>query len=673
MQLIVKSFGVLDNVNITLSPGLTALSGPNGCGKSTTVSAIFFAITGELIDGRNVQDCINWTNMTDRASVKLITDEFTIERVIRKTGVSHSLTLADGTLITRKTDVNDWLFNYYKILGPSQLKEVFFAQQLLATEIFKVTPSARLGMLSKVFGFDKLEDCREAIYKVLAETPIPAPNEDVLNTLRNSYAEESAKIPALEDSINILQTEISGLHFDEAVYTKIINAPLDTVVENASKQHASTVDKINSLRPRYEELLRLCAVLEALRTYNEQRELFENWKHDVAELEAELKALDDGGPSSEQLREIMGKISARMVEVNTEIATLRSRESLKDGLCPLTNESACLALLQSSDPQIISAKIEGLSEELSGLNNDHDTVSALLSDSQTKEAKRKLFTDALKKLLDNPVQEPIKALTKEDEEALLEVPSPEDLFKEFDSVRADLGALEKTKEMLEATLAQADKETVTEKEKQEQHELRAKFQELSGILQAKTQEMSTFKTAVATLKTNIELMEEQEKSSKAMAFRADVLRSTRELLSRSNLQRVLLKKTIVRLNREISKGIEIFGFPYVFFVSEDGEILFNSETRENIDVRFLSGGQLYVAAVIVRLAFAKALCSTFPIVALDEPSTCLDDTSRTMLSELLGVINQQAVSDGLFVVVPTHDTLITAVANQNINIGDCNG
>ena len=63
MKLLINNYGIIEHEELNLDSGLLAIIGPNGSGKSTIVDALFFALTGETIDGRNLEERINWGAM----------------------------------------------------------------------------------------------------------------------------------------------------------------------------------------------------------------------------------------------------------------------------------------------------------------------------------------------------------------------------------------------------------------------------------------------------------------------------------------------------------------------------------------------------------------------------------------------------------------------------------
>jgi DNA repair protein RAD50 len=69
-----------------------------------------------------------------------------------------------------------------------------------------------------------------------------------------------------------------------------------------------------------------------------------------------------------------------------------------------------------------------------------------------------------------------------------------------------------------------------------------------------------------------------------------------------------------------------------------------------------SAGQKVLASIVIRLALAESFCVATGILALDEPTTNLDEANRRGLARALAdIIESRANSGNLQLVVITHD------------------
>ena len=86
------------------------------------------------------------------------------------------------------------------------------------------------------------------------------------------------------------------------------------------------------------------------------------------------------------------------------------------------------------------------------------------------------------------------------------------------------------------------------------------------------------------------------------------------------------------------------------------------------DASRLSGGQKYVLSLIYRCVLAEMLNATFPVLVLDEPTTGLDVQNRELLVNMLRNVSAILSQRGMSLLIPTHDKLLTASADNVISI-----
>jgi DNA repair exonuclease SbcCD ATPase subunit len=661
---------------LDIRPGLTALIGPNGSGKSTVVDALFFVLTGETIDGRNVADRINWGSLEKRATVNLTSCDFSITRTIKPTGVSHLLEAVNGTVLTKKGDINAWLFSEFAVDNSGVLKDVFFAAQLKATDLFDATESQRLALLSKVFGFDKLESCRSAIYKVLADTPVPVVNEETIAVLVDRVKVNTEKYDTLIQQERSTALEISKLEFDANKYLEVVSMP--TSAEHDVHQQALT-DAQNELRHLDSEYASLKttaefaekadAAIKVMKSYEKELEEREKLKKEIADL--------DTGPSLEGLNRALADLLKQKVDVQNEIKELESRRDVDRGVCPLTGGTPCIELLRKFDPELVEQQLQTKREALAVLTADESQLNAFIQ--QTGESMRKLSEAQAslaqhEKLIQLCETSMAEAKMDPDKDLSEYVALREELdftekdaqhFQELTTERSRLqGLIESHQKWLETHPSTG---TVSKEELARWQELKQQFDALNSEFGRLQLETSQLHSTLESDKGLLAKMRDDQQRAQNFQHRADLLREVRELLSRGQLQRLLLQNTIRSVNKEIEACSKIFNFPYRLFIQESGSISFDSDDMTGADVKLLSGGQKYVAAIITRLAFGRVLRTEFPFVVLDEPSTCLDDHSRELLACLLKALGDRAKQEGTYLLVPTHDELLVGAADKVIH------
>ena len=120
---------------------------------------------------------------------------------------------------------------------------------------------------------------------------------------------------------------------------------------------------------------------------------------------------------------------------------------------------------------------------------------------------------------------------------------------------------------------------------------------------------------------------------------------------------MLFVQMLDELNKRLSTVLARFNFKYGVRWASDGNILYKeeSDTTEH-NASQLSGGQKYILVIAIRLVLLEMLNSSFPVFALDEPTTGLDVDNRQLLADVLSNLAKDYPK--LVLVIPTHDELL---------------
>ena len=656
MKLTVHNYGIISDLTADLKPGLTVLTGVNGSGKSTTIDALFFALTGESLDGRNLGELINWGAMDGKAVVSLSCPEFEVVRTIKSSGVAHKLTVGD-TVLTKRNDINGWLFNYLKVDNPEVIRAVFISAQLRATDLFDTTNANRLALLSKVFGLEHIEQCRAAIYKVLSESLAPTVDADLLAKTAERVSLAKIQLAQSDEALKQATEELLELNFNEEEYQRVRNAPLDAEKHVRSRDRANAANHEQEIAAELATVQKLRDAFQLMFRLSEAESMEKEIERDQKELE-ELR----GGVDIAELNKAQREAERQRDALKAEIAQLEANV-VQVTTCPLTGGNPCLDLLRLHDPETVRQSLEEKRSQLQTVTSDCLEIAQLASDRLAQmthvgsltallvTAKNKLaeinppdnYKEQLAELRDN-----LKDYDAHDVEVRCEVLT--------NAHQHNLKVIEENtkwlKEHANDQMVSPEEKQFWEDQKAQQSRLLADIERIKQEKELKAQFLKENEDALAQLKAC-------KAAAEAFQRRADNLKDVRELLSRNQLQRALLANTLARINREIQTCSCLFDFAFKIFIEDSGAISFQTDTTdEPKEVRFLSGGQKYVAAIITRIAFARVLNTNFPFMVLDEPSICLDDGSRELLAEFMGALNARFKTEGKYLVVPTHDELI---------------
>lgn len=662
MKLKIKNIGALAGTKeIDLTAGISALVGPNGCGKSTIVGSLFFVITGESITKCNLDDLISWGE--DSASVELTSNDFSIIRsVIRGKGCKGSFTRGSTTL-TRREEIDEAIMSMFNIGDKTAFRQVYFAEQFKAIEILEGTNSKRLEALSALLGFGKFEKFRDNL-KAIGNTVFRSRvDEDFLRVLIEQKASSTARCAELTAELNTVSqairadSDVEQLKLlSESTPIEDLNAVQTTLAAKRREfdQVEDSLSKLVLVPPTPEESAAYSGALEYNRLSRELTQAVEA-----------VKAIGDSStPPSQQLQRIRDNAIDQKMSLRAEREQQNKRLSiLKGGKCPITGGDPCSDLNKLVNPASIASAVEELDKKLKDTDADIAELESLLAAAQDYEARSQAANRELSR-----VQDRIKVV---EQYADFDTEAYVNKLDSYRTSSTDKQPLEQAKTELLKAIAklEADEYNLSQYNLAE----REKILEAKTLLQAHEQAVAEardkevrLQEAIKTRDNSSEALEraemQNEKAAKGEAA-VEFLESVRWALHKDNLPRLLVATARGELNKRLAEYLELFDFPYVVQWTPSGGIDYMNAFGEMLPASSLSGGQKYLLAVANRCAAADLLGSTFPLMVLDEPTTGLDDDNRSKMAVMLQKVAQTLNGKGVSLIVPTHDDELLGSAN----------
>lgn len=667
MILTLEHIGKIDTATFNLKQGVTTVLGENGVGKSTLVNALFLALTGETIDGAVLEDKVTWDY--DTGSITLQTENWTVVRTIGKKS-SAVLTDNSGLRLTKKAEINDYIFKFYNIESADILKEVYFAAQYKAVDILETTPAKRLDMLAAVFGLAKYDKAQKRIYQSLVNTPQIEVNDDLLEDTERSIKEYKNQLKDAEKTLEDKRKELEPLDSD-AKLIAIINSPTEKDMADVIAKRDKHYADIDAYTAEYKEIQEYKDEMELLRAQITQ---YTQYQADVKDLESLSKAMEDiqvdMPTSTENIRKVQAETMEAKAELTAELKALTERKDLlKDGLCPLSKTPPCSGLLAMSDPEALGSQIDDIKNKLNIVNEDLAALTVM--EQRSAEAYKKYCdieskTAVIKHRLSS-VPDSVKALqiSEEDIQKASEYKANEvnnqlaGLSEKLQEIRSAVAALDATLKASNTVTEEAKAKAMSDHNKRRQLE--------SDIIEAKVLIDNLTKSLESTVNINDKLKEDKEKAEQ-VNFKREVLTVARQALGRDYLPRLLMENIITRLNTHLLYYINLFNFKYNCKVLADGNFYYLNESNDWVNTRYLSGGQKYIVALMLKLAMAATIRTNFPFYVLDEPTTGLDYKNRALLADLFK--DMEANLKPLYLIIPTHDSEVAEVATNKIIIGE---
>lgn len=661
MRITYSNIGSLGSGDFDLSTGLNAVVGPNGSGKSTLVNALYFAFTGETINGENLDSMITWG--CSSCAVTVQDSDYSISRTVNINGTCKAKFCRGDITITRKKEIDQAICELFGFVDLSILRLVYFAEQYKAIDFVTVTDAVRVQLLSSLFGFSRLEKIRTDIQSAINSIDVSAVGDDVVTQIKSALklAEMS------RDKLILRQTELL-----QQILTDERRAELNDIVLSRTTGYS------DALRHRIDE------IGKGIQTYT-----------------AELESIPDIPGSDEVIKYTNIKrhteLSRKLVDSNSVLHTLISQRELspedissflrnaavtrsslqnkrqdlenqlgllKSGKCPLTGGIPCPDLRAMTDEAAVNAKLDDIDTQIAQIIADEAEMSKEYSTATSLEAKISAATTEV-----SVIERELQSIVIDPN---FSVADYEDRSKNADQYKDRKTELTRGIAVMQSDLAEAQAELTSVEGKPEYSDEQRKEAEsqllVSNTAESAIKEIQTMipeaESSVSEQRSALQFAIEQNELAKVNKLKKDMLTTVRLALHRDNLPKLLVEDMLGALNSKLSQYLTKFNFPYEVTWSSGGAIMY-TDGGEWHRASQLSGGQKYVLVISLRCALADLLSSSFPLFVLDEPTTGLDVANRESLSQVLSAVVQ---TTDRYLVVPTHDEMLLPEANI-INVG----
>ena len=194
------------NLEVAIRPGLIGLTGPNGCGKSSFLSSMAYAITGMPLNDEPIRDLVTWGQKSGSVEMEFEHqgEHYTVTRPVGKTGAQLVKKEDDKFDIRGITPVT---MEMQRMAGtPFDLfKGIMFVAQDALDAPLKGTDSARKEAFGRLFNcqqFDKLRDILQEGVSRLAVT---------CAAVTESPEEIAKEVQTLEATLESATQEVNAL------------------------------------------------------------------------------------------------------------------------------------------------------------------------------------------------------------------------------------------------------------------------------------------------------------------------------------------------------------------------------------------------------------------------------------------------------------------------------
>ena len=629
------------NTKVEFPDNVVLLSGDVGCGKSSILLAIDFALFGfqrgggeGLLRKGAVGGCVE-------LSLEIDGKDVFIRRVLKR---SNDSVVQDAGLISVGGNVENLSITELKakVLSLLNYPAEMLTRKSLLYRYTVYTPQEemkmilmgdsqlRLDTLRKVFDIDKYKRVRDNAKFVLSALRLKC--KEIEGSL-SGYEEDKSRLEELKEKVRTLEEEVANLIVE-----------LDGVSEYV-RIKKSELDKISQSKEKYNTLVRdRDLVKQQLET---KKELLENFRLKLSQIEV----VDVSGLNT--LEEQYNDFNSKLIEVRKSLSEVsvkrKACNEIKEKISSLDSCPLCKQTVSSEYKSSIVLQQDGLLDEYnlsydSYISNEQEIVSRL---------------DSLKSELDS--------LKSRKQEMELNAKQKEELVSVVSSLSSEIDSLSSRYESVVGSLSEMNVEDDASLK-----------EELDKLLE---QERGLELDKVSKSK-DLEFMKDE-------VGKLDVLISSKEkdrlVLEKYNGLKAKISGEFVNLMAEIEKKVMLkvyHSFNSLFekwfkILIEDGLINvrlddgFSPLIEQNgysVDYSSLSGGEKTACALAYRLALNQVINNVVSsvkskdLIILDEPT---DGFSSEQLDRMRYVFDELEMGQ---VIIVSHETKIEGFVDAVIKV-----
>ncbi len=702
-------------LKVQFAPGLTAIVGRNGSGKTNLINGIYAGVTGDF--GRN--EGVKTDNIRQSApatapsktQVILEHGASTLEimRSLRPAS-THLRITAPGSkpqVITKSQEATDAVAN---ILGVSLriLADYVFVNQWSIFDFLSMMPSERAKAFQRLFRTERAE----ALWKLIGEhhdkivIPTPGISKDaVIKRLTENREHHELYRRRLEESSAKIVSQ------SPAEYTTIID---NWKRRQTLEKEVETIE--GRLHERDDELRRISTNIDAIREDDEAlgdflthgrdryvrgRESLSNWSTYAAvdanrqRLTTRIDTLTDQikeWPKPTKPDVYIQPLHDDHSEAN--VTWWAEHDKLEENL---RTAQHLVDILKADDPICPTCGTPASSFE--HYRNNHmyqleaDKQRFQLMDHQLRVSnEHRRDMDSYERTISDMRRE--RNQLQEQLDQMVEIPKPS-------GDQADIAAYVKTyeeserayrplhEELMTLRVQQSRKtsaiEQLTQDLKERHDELatipvtkaladkaREALAEYQNLLNDKFESETQLRGMDNLIRADemaLVQLEEVERTAAAEQAWADYCNEMRHILHRDNLPRLVAQNYLELMQDEINNLLVRFGS--VFSVQADESLSFTATFHDGrkIPAGRLSGGEKVLLALAFRVAVNDIFAKDLGLLILDEPTAGLDEGNLGCLRVAIQRLKELSTARGLQVIMITHERELSKLFDHTIELG----
>ena len=676
-----------DKLDLSFSPGVTAIVAPNGRGKSNLMRSIYLLYAGEPLGG-DVGEAVKWGE--DKAEIRGCFEHdghtVEIERALkgkrerdptgqpvglaRDVKCGHRLQLEGEQPTTRKADVNARIQSMIG-MDPKALPMVAFVKQGELAGLLQMEHSKRAAIIAEMLDLKRCEKGRDALLEV-SRLVLSYPDRRVeRQTALDELDKAGAELSLTRSLLDKVERAQSALEPVRSMAEEALRLPLAADVaaktEEKARLRAKTLDALDGA------LACLANLPDPVPVSLADMGGLDRWtKGEVAKGRLSLFKADclryakayPRKPAVERADpNVLAELRAKAKAAKDDLALIQT------GACPTCKRPFELSPLDFTNHEDYAK--DSMDEYEFAMDKAvkadelwNKYLAAYKPTIRERDRLRSMHRDMRRDIDAIPEDFDADAVSRKVQEA-----------RKAEGCKAERAKLEKDITGLRYIIAGADKDIERLRETRTiDPDKRDAAEKVLSQHADNVRLLGVYKVDIARLdavadghKRTIDRIDAEEKTRALGAKATAAIEGARTILHPDRLPRLVARSAMSMVNNKMEEYLQSFAAPFSCRLNDDMDFVVTFGGVES-PVTVLSGGQTVVAALAFRLAMLDVRAFNCGILVLDEPTAYLDEANIEALLDVLAGIDEHVRARGLVVLVPTHEPSVINVCSGVIKL-----
>ena len=683
-----QNIGVLGEVDVDIHPGLSCLVGPNGCGKSTFLRGLMYALTG-IIDGEYGKQTSlksDGSALAGKATVVLSDGNKTLT-ITRGTAASAAspdkLEVQQGgetTLIKGRKQVDAFLASELGVPMPL-LFILCWARQGRLDSLLTSSAAVISEFLRAVFDLKQVEKVREDIKTFLLGIPTGNPETEAnLAKKKQELEEANSSLPGLKEKLPALEREVEELGKElvrlAAQPDSVSQRQKDDIVFRWQSSVESLSARVSRFDAKYPNppsppdpvLLDEVASSSGIDMSQPAHVVLEQARKALATV------LDDRRKHADFVGEIDRKLSSaktREAVLASDLEELGARIAPVSELLEKDYDACPVCGGHVDDVEVVHNHLQDIVRTVSSVGGGDDVVSAMRDKVQETEKELLELRASISSLEERKANE--QSWVEAEDSVAQNITAAIDSLSSYSTYLLEKETADADRKNLETARVELDKAWAIVACETSKKDLLDSVSRQKSIkddeLRRLRSDISYLEASVDVLAKSVSEFQDMLDSDRRRAKAIDLLNNVRTVLSAPRAQARFMAARVERLNANLAYWLEKAGLPFTVSLDESERVFIQHVNGFDHPAAHLSGAQKSITACALLLALADVVSPNIRLFLFDEPGEALDSGNKAVMADSLQAASRALDKSGTTIVVTRDQEIIDACEN-NIELGN---